>query len=326
MGDRSTAHFDPFRGVWVFGVRHGHEGVGRDRFYREHTHVLAGWDSAPLVFWVGADPLDPRHPDPALAAVNPELYNLDCMAYESIMLGQFCVWQGEYTEPFGAFPKRNEILLGFSRDGFHWHRPDRRPFMGCNTDDPEAWNWGNVQSVGGGCLVLGDQLIFHCSGWSRSPDPARPSPVLSTGMATLRRDGFASMDADDAEGLLTTRPVQFSGEHLFVNVDAAEGEFAAEVLDGNGEPIPPFTREHCVPVRAADKTLQGIGWRGADDLGRLAGQPVRFRFYLKRAGLYAFWVSPAPTGASHGYVAAGGPGYTGAVDTTGTRTDSPTPG
>lgn len=42
--------------------------------------------------------------------------------------------------------------------------------------------------------------------------------------------------------------------------------------------------------------------------------PVKFRFHLKKSRLFAFWVSPEKSGASHGYVAAGGPGFTGLVD------------
>ena len=38
--------------------------------------------------------------------------------------------------------------MGFSRDGFHWDRPDRRPFLAVNPLK-DAWNWGNVQSAGG---------------------------------------------------------------------------------------------------------------------------------------------------------------------------------
>ena len=48
-----------------------------------------------------------------------------------------------------------------------------------------------------------------------------------------------------------------------------------------------------------------------------AGKPVRLRFFLKNAQLYSFWISPDDTGASHGYVAAGGPGFTGITDTVG---------
>jgi hypothetical protein len=89
-----------------------------------------------------------------------------------------------------------------------------------------------------------------------------------------------------------------------------------DVLDEDGQPIAPFTRENCVPVRA-DATCQPVTWQGADDLSRLAGRPVRFRFHLSDGHLYAFWVSPEATGASHGYVAAGGPGFTGPTDTRG---------
>jgi hypothetical protein len=44
---------------------------------------------------------------------------------------------------------------------------------------------------------------------------------------------------------------------------------------------------------------------------------VRLRFHLSNAQLYSFWVSGDASGASQGYVAAGGPGFTGPKDTTG---------
>jgi len=46
---------------------------------------------------------------------------------------------------------------------------------------------------------------------------------------------------------------------------------------------------------------------------------VRFRFELENGSLYAFWVSQDETGRSDGYVAAGGPGYTGPIDTVGRK-------
>src|SRR5262249_46766579 len=137
-----------------------------------------------------------------------------------------------------------------------------------------------------------------------------------TSLAVLRRDGFVAMDAGDAEGTITTRPVTFRGKHLFVNVDAPAGELRAEVLDERGEVVAPFSAAHCVPVRA-DKTLQRVDWEGAPDLARVAGKAVKFRFHLTNGKLYAFWVSPEASGASHGYVAAGGPGFTGLTDTVG---------
>jgi hypothetical protein len=60
-----------------------------------------------------------------------------------------------------------------------------------------------------------------------------------------------------------------------------------------------------------------VGWRGAKDLAAIAGKPVRFRFHLTSGALYSFWVSRDESGASSGYVAAGGPGFTGPMDTVG---------
>src|SRR5262249_29951894 len=138
----------------------------------------------------------------------------------------------------------------------------------------------------------------------------------TTGLGVLRRDGFASLDARAEEGALTTRPVRFRGAHLFVNVAAPEGELRVEGLDEGGRGLAPFTRAACLPVRAG-RTGRAVTWKGARDRSALAGRPVRFRFTLRRGRLYAFWVSLEASGASHGYVAAGGPGFTGPTDTVG---------
>jgi hypothetical protein len=125
-------------------------------------------------------------------------------------------------------------------------------------------------------------------------------------LATLRRDGFVSLDAGEAEGSVTTRPVVFTGRHLFVNLDAPRGELRVEVLDENGEPIAPFTKAACAPL-SVDSTRHAVSW-GETTLAAVAGEAVRFRFTLQRGKLYAFWVSPEANGTSRGYLAAGCPG------------------
>ena len=315
-GDRSTFFYNPFRRVWVLSLRNG--GIPRTRNYREHPDLVKAltWSSQDVVPWAGADRLDPHHPDPQYGAIAPQLYNLDAVAYESLLLGFFSIWQGPENGTCAklGIHKRNEVLLGYSRDGFHWHRPDRSPFLQVNPVK-DAWNWGNVQSAGGGCLVVGEKLYFYFSGRALSSEFWDGN--ANTGLAVLRRDGFASMDAGATPGRSTTRPVRFHGKRLFVNVAADRGKLAVEILDGQGQAIPPFTRANCLPV-TIDKTLAEVKFRGVDDLSSLADQPVRLRFHLRNGSLYAFWVSPDASGASRGYVAAGGPGFQGPVDTAGT--------
>lgn len=313
-GDRSTVFWNPFRKVWVYSLRGG--GVPRVRRYWEAKDLLAGpqWrriDEPPQ--WLISDKLDPPRED---LKVEPQLYNFDAVAYESLMLGLFTIWRGDLNVPPGR-PKPNSVFLGFSRDGFHFDRPDRRPFIPVSENQGD-WNWGNVQSAGGCCLVVGDELWFYFSGRAGSNAGSSRDGNGATGLAVLRRDGFASMNADSGGGTLTTRPLAFSGKHLFVNADAASGELRAEMLDREGEVIPPFTRDNCQAIRSDSKRTE-VRWRGAEDLSSVAGQPARLRFSLTKGMLYSFWFSPDDHGASNGYVAAGGPGLPGAKDTTGAK-------
>lgn len=326
-GDRSTMFYNPFRKKWVYSLRSGVR--GRSRHYWEADDFLKGaeWhdftqyaDGQTPVFWAAADRLDP--PDPAIG-VPAQLYNLDAVAYESIMLGIYQMHLGPPNDECmkTGLPKITELNLAYSRDGFHWARPDRDPFIPASRTD--VWDRGYVQSVGGLCTVRGDKLWFYYIGFQG--DATRLDPHWkkngmydrgSTGVAFLRRDGFVSMEAGPAGGTLTTRPVSFSGEYLFVNAACPEGKLVVEVLDEQNRPIEPFTTDRCQPV-STDSTLAQVAWRDAPSLATLAGKPLRFRFHMTGGSLYSFWVSPNADGRSNGYLAAGGPGYPKLVDTVG---------
>ena len=323
-GDTSSVFWNPFRRVWVYSAKDPHVPPrqetymvptgnlkGRDqrikrRMYWEVRDLVNDpyWTDESLLNWIGADKLDPMRPD---LNIQTMLYRLDCVAYESLILGLFTIWHGQHD----ARPKINDLVANFSRDGFNWDRTNREPLVTVSEKFGD-WNWANVSSVGGCCLIVGDKLRFYVNG--RSGVKGTPEEgKISTGIATLRRDGFASMDAGESEGTLTTSPVSFKGKYMYVNVDCPKGELRVEVLDENGAVIQPFSRVNCVPV-SADKTIKAATWKGADDLSSLSGKPVKFRFHLRNGKLYSFWISPDESGASHGYVAAGGPGFTGPTD------------
>lgn len=332
--DNTTFFYNPFRKMWVFShrTRSQNKEQWRDRSYWENRDFLAGldgWDGYEPVFWLGADVLDKSTPN---LPYETQLYKIDAVAYESLMIGLVAILNGPPNDVAAknGVPKITQLQIAYSRDGFHWDRPSRETFIG-PTQEQGSWERGYVTSAGGVCLIVGDKLHFYYGAFAG--DATRTSAAdsngqkipevwtgmyanASTGLATLRRDGFASLEADAVEGALTTRPVQFNGKHLFANVDCPAGELRVEILDQQGQVIAPFSRDNCVVVRE-DSTRQQMRWEGGADLSRLAGQPVRFRFLLRQGKLYSFWVSPDQTGASHGFVAAGGPGLTGETDTVG---------
>lgn len=318
IGDRTTVFHNGFRSVWVASLRTGGPFQERVRSYYESPDVekMLQWrpgDRRKDVDWAAADDLDPsredlelfRTPTRPFDLTPSQLYNLDCVAYESVLVGMFSIWRGQQIKPL---PKINEQVVGYSRDGFHWSRPDRRAFCPVKANE-SVWNSGNLQSAGGCFLVVGDKLHFYVGAVAKGSKFADP---MNVGLATLRRDGFASMDAGEAPGTLTTRAMVFSGKYLFVNAAVAKGDLRVEVLEASGAPLSPFTADKCVPVKA-DGTKLPVAWE-TRDLSSLAGKEVKFRFHLRHGELYAFWVAQDEDGASNGFVAAGGPGFDSPID------------
>ena len=301
--DYGSFFFNPFRKKWVFSIKEG-TARGRSRHYLERDRFLDGWEWSQSVYWTNADRLDRPEPEGRYPGAGdaPQLYSLNAVAYESLMVGMHYIHRGPNNRVCeeGKFPKLVDLELGFSRDGFHWDRPDRRGFIsGSRTEG--SWDRGYLHGTAGVFAVIGDELVFPYMGTSGVAPSGKRGMYTggAIGLATLRRDGFASMEGP---GELTTRPVRFSGKHLFVNLD---GELRVELLDATGTVVAASG-----PV-TGNSTKQRIEM---PELAGAAGKPVRFRFHLGRGSLYAFWVTPDPEGASGGYLGAGGPGYGGVRD------------
>jgi hypothetical protein len=101
---------------------------------------------------------------------------------------------------------------------------------------------------------------------------------------TFRTDGFVSVQAK-GQGTLTTKLLKFSGAKLLLNI-ASRGPSRVEVQDAAGRALPGFGLDDCQPL-AVDMIEQPVAWKSGADLTRLAGQPVRLRFALRDADLYA---------------------------------------
>ena len=304
--DYCSFFFNPFRNKWCSSIKRG-TSRGRSRYYYESDDFLKGADWSKSVYWTCADKLDLPEPQGRYpgAGEAPQLYSLNAVAYESLMVGLHYIHRGPNNGVCekGGFPKLVDLELGFSRDGFHWDRPDRTGFIvGSRTEG--SWDRGYLHGAAGVFVVLEDQLVFPYMGTSGiAPNGHRGMYTGgSIGLATLRRDGFASMDGP---GELTTRPVRFKGRHLFVNVD---GEVRVDVLDESGQVL-----RSSLPA-AGNRTKLRIEWPDGTDLSGVAGKNVKFRFHLKSGSLFAFWATPDENGTSNGYVGAGGPAFQGTRD------------
>ena len=104
---------------------------------------------------------------------------------------------------------------------------------------------------------------------------------------TVRRHGFASAHAGAAGGEFTTRPLTFTGQHLILNyATSAAGAIQVEVQDAQGNPIAGRSLAD-MPALFGDELDAVVSWKSGSSLSDLIGKPVRFRFVLKDADLFA---------------------------------------
>jgi hypothetical protein len=329
--DNNTFFYNPFRKKWVFTIRkegrptppwsNALKKRGRARSYWEHDDFQAAlnkWEGS--VFWFGADKYDKKRANYNIGE-DPQIYKVDAVGYESLMLGLIQPHYGPANEicAKGGYPKLTELQLAFSRDGFHWDRTNRKTFIAAEPHNKESWERAYVHSIGGVCNLVGDKLHFYYTAFKGNELNRNPIhhwnglyANASMGLAILRRDGFASMETEN-QGVLLTRPVKFSGKHLFVNTDGRGGSLLAEICEVDGNPISGYTQEDCFPI-STDSTKHLVRWRNQDNVASLAGKAVRIKFYLNHSKIYTFWVSQNLNGNSGGATAAGGPGFSGTWD------------
>ena len=116
----------------------------------------------------------------------------------------------------------------------------------------------------------------------------------STGLAKLRRDGFASMVANDQSCELVTNLLNFSGKYMFVNAKVPNGELRLEILDHEQKLIEPFSAKNCYPI-SEDGTKICVNWKGSNNLSQLIDKSVSFKFIMTNGSLFSFWMSPDKT-------------------------------
>ena len=105
---------------------------------------------------------------------------------------------------------------------------------------------------------------------------------------TMRLDGFASLHADYAAGEMITKPLTFTGKDLRLNLSTgAAGSVAVEIQDAGGQPVPGFTIADCQAI-TGDSLDRIVTWKGGADVSSLAGKPIRLRWVLKDADVFAF--------------------------------------
>jgi hypothetical protein len=110
---------------------------------------------------------------------------------------------------------------------------------------------------------------------------------------TYRIDGFVSLRASFRGGEVTTKPLVFQGMKLIVNFStSAAGSLKVEIQNQDSKPIEGYKLSDC-PEIYGDKIERVVRWNGSH-LGNMANKPIRLRFVLRDADLFAFGFRDEP--------------------------------
>jgi hypothetical protein len=212
-----------------------------------------------------------------------EWYNNSCWQYGSQYLGLIEAYHAGSTDTV-------DMQLISSRDGLEWERSfDRSPILPAGRPDRD-WDGGGVYGSSSPPVQVGDKLYFYYTGaWNphgthASGVPLRNGSGGGLGLATLRLDGFVSLYAGSAGGVVRSEPFVPVGDRICINADC-RGELRAALIGADGLPVPGFAVGECKPVRR-DATRIGLEWKGG---APPVSGPLRLEFHFKDCDVYAYW-------------------------------------
>ena len=281
----NTAFWDAVAGCYRCYTRSWHD--------RATGRVLEGWnfaDAQPVraiqqatspdfVHWSAPGQL--RYAD---GDASVQLYTnaiLPCPGAEHIYLG----FPNRYVperkpDPAHAYEGVNDALFMSSRDGVCWNRW----LDAWVPPGPDALNWTERNNYPTWGIVensAAEWSIYITEHYRHAPLPTRIRRLA------IRPWGFASVRAGHGGGEMVTKPLTFSGSSLRLNAaTSAAGLIAVEIQEAQGCPLPGFGLGDVTPW-FGDALDAPVVWKQGGDVSGLVGRPVRLRFALKDADLFA---------------------------------------
>ena len=219
----------------------------------------------------------------------PETYNMVIHPYEGQYIGLVNIFDpaGAIPPPQMNYTALNQIGLASSRNLKHWRRlGNREMFMEISPWDGK--NYDTQQLLPCGAPIICDDEIRVYYGGLRFrghkelyPEKYHPyfNDMGAPSLATLRLDGYVSINAD-SDGYFITKPFSLNSQNLCVNIDSKQGQLIIELWDG--ESLEYLTESQPISI---DSVNHQVTWKSDINISK----PIRFKFKLKHAKLYAFW-------------------------------------
>lgn len=260
------------------------------RVYRDKIRRIARVRSDDFIHWTDPELMEYRHGDEA--APMEQLYTNQTEPYfrapqiyistaARFMLGRR-VLTTQQAEQIQVNPKyfndTSDAIFMTSRGGNIYDRTFLTAFVAPGIG---AQNWvsrTNYPALGVVQTGASEMSMYVNQNYGQ--------PTACLHRYSLRLDGFASVEAGYEGGEMTTRPLTFEGDALFLNfATSAAGGIRVEIQDVAGHPIPGFSLADCAE-QIGNEIERAVNFSGGS-LAKIAGKAIRLRFVLKDADLFS---------------------------------------
>ncbi|MEZ4730438.1 MAG: hypothetical protein R3E79_25210 [Caldilineaceae bacterium] len=284
------------RSVWLATSRDFHQFTTAQLVL--HTDEMDQVNRRQRVDQVIADPAYLSPPLVNETDLMAQIYQMAVLPYAGLYVGFPVLFNpaGAIPPPHRNYTGLNQVELTVSHDRLHWARvAERALFLPVDPWDDAHYGWAQKLLCGTPYIHEEREIwIYYNALRFRGPRAlyedvadAYFDDASALVRARLRLDGFVSLAAAE-QGTVTTQPFFPNGGRLWVNVDAHGGELHAEVLDATtGHPLPGYRADEAQSLQG-DHLRGRLGWTTTAQLP--STNPVRLRFHLRQAQLYAFWV------------------------------------
>lgn len=235
----------------------------------------------------------------AIDGPGTEFYSMPAKAYEGMFIGLLHVFDTDAFEEANRVKMagRVQTQLTYSYNGFNWYRGERTPFV--PTREYGQLGGGQVYAMDM-LRTKEDKLLFLVEG-TKGEHASYPD-MQKAGIDTrgafgpllyeLRLDGFCSMKTRSKDGLLRTKTIIPQSAAISINVrTSTHTAVRVQLLDGvTGLPLPGYTLAEAVPI-SGDHLFARPQWKGASDLAKLVGKPIRIEIMMREAELFAIRVA-----------------------------------
>ena len=239
-----------------------------------------------------------------------EFYGMSSMAYRDFRIGFLSVFhtvyegwvaQNDIEDWMPEWMNQMDIQLTYSKDGRTWERAgNREPILTCGPR--HSYDCGSVYPPHAP-FVHGDEIwIYHGSSNGLHGEAPRYDEQFHSGvsLAKIEKDRLVCVKTD-TQGVVTTTPLRFETNALWINADATEGSLQVEIVDPFDRVVPGFSKDDCILFRG-NETAYRVQWKSdALDTDRLQVEALeekmvsqvhgglKIKIYLDRAKLFALY-------------------------------------